>query len=968
MDISFTLNGKERVIRAEAGENVQVLLKRLGMRSVRNSDDGYGFAGSDTILLNGHTVNASLLIAAQLEGCEIVTAESLNEYGKLGPVQSALIDAGVIQSGYNDPALALLLTDLLKRNPNPARSEITDSLSSLFLRESAYQQVFDAVEIASKRIKNPQFNKATAPSFGDHLRHVGKPGGKVDAAAAIKAEACFVEDFVAADACVLKMLRSPHAHAYINHIDTTEAESMPGVVAVFDHRNCPDVYYTPGGQTAPEPSPLDRRLFGQKMRHYGDRVAAVVAETEARAEAALKAIKVDYEVLKPVLSIREAMADDAPIVHNGVISYGVGAPDNLEAQNKTADPRDGRIHFNFPFGGDPRKNIAATGHGEIGDIGKGFAEADVVMERTYQSRQSQQLPPEQHLCYTYMEADRIIVRAATQVPWHVRRKIATVLGIKQHKVHVIKERLGGGFGSKQDILVEEVCAFATHATGRPVLFRHTREEEFIATSTRHVAEITIKMGAKKDGTITAFDVDFRFNTGPYGNHALTVPCNAPAISLPLYPCDNVKFKVTTYYSNIVPTGAYQGYGGPKGNFAVQMIVAEMADALGIDQLAMIEKNRVHEGQSLELLGKVGEGKLPTSVPVAHSCALGKVLAQGADQFGWHVPKEEPVDSHISIGRGLATMQQKSGIPDIDQANAWIKLASDGTLICHSGGADLGTGLDTVVAKLAAEVLSTSLDDIYVVSGDTDSCLFDKGAYASSGTCFSGNAARLAAEDLRKKILKTAAHLLEQPVESLQVEFPGIVRVKDARGKDAQGKDRSISFGEVAHYAESGTGCGQLMGQGSFITSEFAFPYGANFAEVAVDTRTGKVSLRKFHALVDCGTPINPELALGQIYGASLRAIGHTLQEAIQYDDKGRVVNANFADYGAPMVGDLPEDFLATLVPSDDPVGPFGAKSVSEISVNAAAPAIVSAIHDATGVWVRDWHITPEKMLRALREK
>ena len=961
MEIVFTLNGKQKAIQAEAGENVQVLLKRLGMRAVRNSDDGYGFAGSDTILLDGCSVNASLLIAAQLDGREVVTPESLNEYGKLSPVQSALIDAGVIQSGYNDPALALLITDLFKRSPNPTKAEITDVMSSIFLRESAYQQVFDAVDIARQRLSDPDYVATSVPSFAGENRQVGKPGGKVDAARSIKAEPCFVEDFVAPDACVLKMLRSPHAHAYITRIDTSEAEGMPGVVAVFDHRNCPDVYYTPGGQTAPEPSPLDRRMFGQKVRHYGDRVAAVVAETEEQAEAALKTIKVEYEVLKPVLSIKEAMAEDAPVVHNGVISYSVGAPDDLDEQNKTSDLRDGKIHFNFPFGGDPKKNIAARGHGEIGDIEQGFAEADMILERTYQSRQSQQLPPEQHLCYTYMEGDRIVVRAATQVPWHVRRKIAIVLGLKQHKVHVIKERLGGGFGSKQDILVEEVCAFATHTTGRPVLFRHTREEEFIATSTRHVAEIDIKMGAKKDGTITAFDVNFRFNTGPYGNHALTVPCNAPAISLPLYPCPNVRFKVDTYYSNIVPTGAYQGYGGPKANFAVQMIVAEMADALGIDHLEMIEKNRVREGQKLDLLGKVGEGKLPSKVPTAYSCALGPILEQGAAGFGWGTPKEEPENPHIKIGRGIATMQQKSGIPDIDQANAWVKLASDGTLIVHSGGADIGTGLDTVVAKLTAEVLCTELADIHVISGDTDHCLFDKGAYASSGTCFSGNAARLAAEDLRGKVLKTAAHLLEEPVEELIVEYPGVVR------SSVHNKKGSISFGEIAHYAESGTGCGQLMGQGSFITSEFAFPYGANFAEVAVDTRTGKVSLRKFHALLDCGTPINPELALGQIYGASMRAIGHTLQEAIQYDDQGRVVNANFADYGAPMVGDLPEDFQAILVPSDDPVGPYGAKSVSEISVNAAAPAIASAIHDATGVWVRDWHITPEKMLDALKE-
>ncbi len=960
MSISFTLNGAPRTVQVEPGKNVQTLLRELGFNSVRDSDDGWGFAGSDTILLDGSAVNATMLIAGQLEGRDVVTAESLNVYGQLTAVQSALIDAGAIQSGYNDPAVALVLTDLLQRNPAANRVEVTDALSGIFLRESAYEQVFAAVEIAKERLTNPEHVANVNPEFNKvfdrDMRFVGKASRKVDAARTLKAEKAFVEDFVPADACHLNMLRSPHAHAYITSLDTSKAEAMPGVVAVLSYKNAPDVYYTPGGQTAPEPSPLDRRLFGQKMRHFGDRVAAVVAETPEVAEAALKLIEVEFEVLKPVLDVDEAAAEGAPIVHKGLISYSAGAPDDLDEQNADTDPRDGRIHFNFPFGGEPRKNIAAKGHGSIGDVDQGFADADVILERTYESKQAQQCPPEPHLCLTYMEGDRLVVRAATQVPWHVRRQVANIIGVKQNKVHVIKERLGGGFGSKQDILVEDVCSYATHLTGRTVYFRHTREEEFIATSSRHVAKMDIKLGAKKDGTITAVEVNYRFNTGPYGNHALTVPSNAPALSLPLYRCENVKFEITTYYSNIVPTGAYQGYGGPKGNFAMQMILAEMAAELGIDHLDMIQKNRVHEGDELTLLGKVGEGKMPSKIPSASSCALEGILDRGAETLGWGTPKaEDPTKPHIKIGRGVATMKQKSGIADIDQANATVKLTSDGTLICHSGGADLGTGLDTVVTKLVGEVLLSELNDIHVISGDTDHCLFDKGAYASSGTCFSGNAAKLAAEDLRDQILKVAAERLGEPVEQVELVFPATVK----------GQTGTISFAEIAHFAESGTGCGMLQGKGCFTTPEFAFPYGANFVEVAVDTETGEIELRKFHALLDCGTPINPELALGQVYGASIRAIGHSLSECIKYDEEGRVVNANFADYGTPSLGDLPKDFRAELVASNDQIGPYGGKSVSEIGVNAAAPAIASAIHDACGVWIREWNITPEKVLRAL---
>ena len=418
---------------------------------------------------------------------------------------------------------------------------------------------------------------------------------------------------------------------------------------------------------------------------------------------------------------------------------------------------------------------------------------------------------------------------------------------------MIKERVGGGFCSRQDILVEDVCAFATYLTGRPVYFRHTREEEFIATSTRHVAKIHIKLGTKTDGTITAAEVDYRFNTGPYGNHALTVPGNAPALSLPLFRCPNVKFTITTYYSNIVPTGAYQGYGAPKGNFALQMIIAEAAAELGIDHLEMIKMNRVHEGDELTLLGKVGEGKMPSRIPSATSCALGEILERGQKSLGWNEPKaEDPSKPHIKIGRGVATMMQKSGIAEIDQANATVKLTSDGTLIAHSGGADLGTGLDTVVTKLVAEVMCTELDDVHVISGDTDHCLFDKGAYASSGTCFSGNAAKLAAEDLRDQVLKVGAERLGETIDKVELIYPGLVK----------GETGSISFSEIAHHAESGVGSGMLHGKGSFVTDKFAFPYGANFVEVAVDTETGEIELRKFHVLLDCGTPINPELALG----------------------------------------------------------------------------------------------------------
>ncbi|KFB98764.1 putative hypoxanthine oxidase [Trabulsiella guamensis ATCC 49490] len=953
MIIHFTLNGGARELKVAPGENVQRLLFSLGMHSVRNSDDGFGFAGSDAILFNGRIVNASLLIAAQLDRATVLTAESLGSWNQLSLVQQAMVDVGVVQSGFNDPAAALIITDLLERIADPTREEIDDALSGLFSRDAGYQQFYQVIELAVARKENPQLAASYAPTFREDLALIGKVHPKSDAAKMVQAKPCYVEDRITPDACVIKMLRSPHPHAIITRLDVSKAEALPGVVHVITHLNCPDIYYTPGGQSAPEPSPLDRRMFSKKLRHVGDRIAAVVAESEEIALAALKLIEVEYELLKPVMTIDEAMAEDAPVVHDEPVIYVAGAPDTLEEDNRHAAQRGEHMIINFPIGSRPRKNIAASLHGHIGDMERGFADADVIIERTYRSTQAQQCPTEPHICFTRMDGDRLVIHASTQVPWHVRRQVARIVGMKQNKVHVIKERVGGGFGSKQDILLEEVCAWATCVTGRPVYFRYTREEEFIANTSRHVAKVTVKLGAKKDGRLTAISMDFRANTGPFGNHSLTVPSNGPALSLPLYPCDNVDFQVTTYYSNMCPAGAYQGYGAPKGNFAITMALAELAEQLNIDQLEIIERNRVHEGQPLKILGAIGEGKAPTSVPTAASCALEEILRQGRELIQWDSPK--PHDGDWRIGRGVAIIMQKSGIPDIDQANCMIKLESDGTFIVHSGGADIGTGLDTVVAKLSAEVLHCPLADVHVISGDTDHGLFDKGAYASSGTCFSGNAARMAAENLREKILFHGAQMIGEPLEDVVLVAPGIVR----------GQRGEVSFAEIAHKGETGTGFGSLVASACYITPDFAFPYGANFAEVAINMRSGEIRLEKFYALLDCGTPVNPDLALGQIYGASLRAIGHSLSEEILYDDEGHPITRDLRSYGAPKIGDIPRDFRAVLVPSDDKVGPFGAKSISEIGVNGAAPSIATAIHDACGVWLREWHFTPEKILTAL---
>ncbi len=953
--ISFTVNGKKHTINCEQAESLRSVLVRLGYQSVRDSDDKEGFAGSDTIIYNDVPVYANLMLAQQAEGAEIRTAESLGTSRNLHVVQQAMIDAGVVQSAYNAPAAALLLAWLLEHESNPTQAQIDEVLSGIFIRDTGYEHYYLAVKLAVEKMQSGSYKSEISPTFRENLTYVGKPKGKVDGPQLVAGESNFVEDRVLPGYHTMVLLRSPYAHAYITKIDTSKALAMEGVVSIITHENCPDVFYMQAGQGNPEPSPHDRRLFNRKVRHVGDRVAAIIAETEEQALAARAAIKVEYEILKPIFTVEEAMAEGAPLVHNGVVEYRAGAPADLDQYNKGADPRDGKVIYQFPLHGDIRHNVASAAHGKIGDVEKGFKEADAVVERTYQTSQIQCTPLEPHICYAKIDGGRLVLHASTQVPYHVRRIVAWVCQIPENKISVIKERVGGGYGSKQDILVEDLVGYATWITGKPILYRNTREEEFVANSTRHPMRVTVKMGAKKDGTITAVYMDVRANTGPYGNHCLTVPMNACSKTLPLLKCDNMKFDVITYYTNIPPTGAYQGYGAPKGTYGLMTCMVQLADELGIDYYEMAMKNKVEPGYMLEILKGLGEGREGKVVPVG-SCGLDEALTKGAKMIRWG-KKEQSDDPDWKIGKGFAMIQQGSGLPGLDHSNAWAKLLNDGIFQIFSGGADLGTGLDTISAKMISEAFCVPMDLVTVTSGDTDSCTFDTGAYASSGTYFSGGASFLAAEDLKKNLLDEAAYQMQEKAEDLILRAPGEV-YSTKTGK-------TLSYAKLSHDALTGTGRGQVMGRASFTTGHNSIPYGAHFVQVAVNVRTGQVKVQKYYALQDAGTPINPELALCQMYGAALKSIGHTLYEEMILDENGVCLNPTLGEYGVPMISEKPEDFQAVLIDINDEVGPYGAKSISEIATNGAAPAIAIAIHDAVGVWMRNWPFSPEKILKEL---
>jgi len=978
MTVTFTLNGRRAAYECSADDRLKTVLRRAGILSLRNGCDGEGSCGLCAVLLDGKLVNSCLVLAAEAEGRDVVTIDHYNADPVLRTIQRALIDAACVQCGYCTPAVALSIRELLARAPKPTAAEVADALSGTLCRCTGYEQYYEAVRIAAARLADPAYAAPAGPEFRPDLRHVGKDRDKVDAETLVRGEAAYVEDRVAPGTCWLKVLPSPHAHAWIKSIDTTAAEAMPGVVAVLTHENCPDKVYTTAGQGYPEPSPYDQRMLSRKVRHVGDRVAAVLAETPEIAEAALAAIKVEYEVLEPVLSIAQAKAPGAPVIHSGAVSYVAGSPP--AGTSVEGDGRDDPVIYQFPLHSDPHRNLAASASAGIGDMEAGFAAADLVIERTYRMNRVQCTPMEPHSVLAKVEAGRLVLHASTQVPWHVRRIVARAVGIAENKVRVIKERVGGGFGAKQDIVVEDLAGYLAWKTRRPVFFRYTREEEFVASRTRHAMEITVKLGAKRDGKLTAILMKLDADTGPYGQHCLTVPMNAISKSLPLMLCENARFEVKSYYTNLSPAGAYQGYGAPKGSFALQTALAELAEALGMDQLELLEKNRVRSGSRIDILKSLGEGREGAAVTLGR-CGLGDMIARGRQAFAWEgaagahgqsaaaqaaapraqtaaavLPAAAPaLPADWKLGRGAVIIQQGSGLPGLDAANAELRLLADGTLLLLSGGADLGTGLDTVTAKLAAEVLGLDLEDVTVISGDTDSTPFDKGAYASSGTYFSGGAALRAAENLRAKVFATAAAILGEKPEDLRIEPKG--RVVGLRGE--------ITLAKLGHLSVQGEGHGELVGFGTFKTDHAAFPFGAHFVQVAVNSRTGEVKVLRYHAYQDCGTPINPALAIGQVYGAALKAIGHSLYEEMLYDEHGRCLNPRFLDYKIPTIAEVPPDFHVELMPVEDEVGPFGAKSVSEISVNGAAPAIAIAIHDAVGAWVREWPFTPERVLRAL---
>lgn len=762
---------------------------------------------------------------------------------------------------------------------------------------------------------------------------------KIDALGLVCGVQKYVQDIDLKDMLHVKVLGSPYAHARIKDIDIKEAEKMPGVVAVYTYKNVytnglKKVARTTAGQGWPEPSPYDTFLLDEKVRYVGDRVAIVAAETEEIAVEACKKIKVKYEVLEPVFDLEKAMTSKS-IIHD---------------EKEACVP--------VPIFYDPKHNHCSHVEAHVGDIEKGFKEADVVLERKYYPHYAQHCPIEPHVCISYLEGnDRLVLRSSTQVPFHARRITSQTLGIPIKNIRVIKPRVGGAFGTKQEVLLEDVCGLVTMRTRRPCRYVLTRAEEFMESRTRHPMMVKIKMGCKKDGTMTALSMRIISNTGAYGSHALTVLSNCGSKVLPMYKAENMEFIGDTVYTNLPVGGAYRGYGATQAAFGTESMMDEMAEALGIDPIEFRKMTHIQEGGTSPIFKALGEGREGVDMAIG-SCGLDEAIDKGMKLIDWKKKYGNHGTGTKRRGLGMCCLMQGSSIPEVDMGSIFIKMNDDGSFNMLLGATDLGTGSDTVLAQIVAETIGCDLKDIVVYSSDTDMTPFDVGAYASSTTYLTGGAAITTAKKVREQIIAVAALKMGEKVEDITIE-KGVCYGK--------GKKQSVTFEQVCRYAMYENKQFQIGAIGSHISHASPPPFAAHFAEVEVDTETGKVELLNYVAGCDCGTAINPQLAEGQIEGACMNGISFALTEEYMFDENGRMQNNTFGNFKIWTMKDMPK-LQCFLVNTYEPTGPYGAKSVSEININGALPAIANAIYDAVGVRLTHPPFTAERVWKAMQEK
>ena len=759
-----------------------------------------------------------------------------------------------------------------------------------------------------------------------NFKTVAKSVRKKDAMPVLLGKPVFTDDVTPQNALVVKVLRSPHPNAMVKSIGTQVAMKVPGVVAIYTWEDVPQKRYAIAGQTYPEVSPYDRLILDRHVRFVGDAVAIIAAETEKAAIKAMKLIKVEYEVLEPVLDMHKAL-DNPVLVHPEEDWY---------------PPID--------VGGDAKRNLVASGGYSGGDVEAVLKDCDIVLDRTFHTKANQQAMMETFRTYAEMDTyGRIHVVASSQIVFHARRIIARALDIPKSRVRVEKPRIGGGFGAKQSAVCEVYPAFVTLKTGRPAKIIYTREESQMAGSPRHEMEVHVRLGANKDGRIRAIDIYTLSNSGAYGEHGPTTVGLTAEKPIPLYTAnlEAHKFAFHVVYTNVQAAGAFRGYGAPQGIFAVESCVNELADMLKVDPTELRLQSMVRQGMVMDAYH--GE--------TANSCNLDHCMERCAEMFGWKErwPVRDLGDGKVRA-TGVSMAMQGSSISNLDVAGATMKLSDEGTYNLLIGAADMGTGCDTVLAQIAAECMECSVDDVAVFGADTDASPYDSGSYASSTTYLTGSAVIKACEELKQKILAIAAGIMG--CDAGELTFEGHQVRHEESGK-------TVSMDEIVIKSQL---CNTIMPEASamYTSPVSPPPFMVGMVEIELDKRTGVVRVLDYTSVLDCGTPINPNLVRIQAESGIVQGIGMALMEDVNYTANGRPIESSFMQYKIPTRLDFGKIHVE-LAPTYEPSGPCGAKSVGEVVINTPVPAIAHAIFRATGVWHREAPILPEHIAMSMEE-
>lgn len=756
------------------------------------------------------------------------------------------------------------------------------------------------------------------------MTYVNQPVRKKDAMALVTGQPVFMDDIAPKECLIVKLLRSPHAHAWIRSIKTDIAMKVPGIECILTYKDVPQKRFTLAGQTYPEPSPYDRLILDPHLRFVGDPVAIIAGETEEAVDRAMKLIKVEYDVLEPILDLRNAK-DNEILIH----------------------PEENWI-ANCPVGADNQRNLCASGDQIEGDIEAVLADCDVVVEETYHTKANQQAMMETFRTYTYLDTyQRLNVISSTQITFHVRRILSNALGIPKSQIRVVKPRIGGGFGAKQTAVSEVYPAIVTMKTKKPAKIIFSRYESQIASSPRHEMEITVRIGANKEGKIRAIDLYTLSNTGAYGEHGPTTVGLSGHKSIPLYgKTEAFRFHYDVVYTNTMSAGAYRGYGATQGIFALESAVNELADKLNMDPVYLREINMVQQGQRMPAYYN----------ELLQSSALDRCMARVKKMMNWDekFPCRDMGNGKVR-GVGVAMAMQGSGISNVDVGSVTIKVNDDGFYAMTIGAADMGTGCDTTLAQIAADCLNCDLDNIIVYGSDTDVSPYDSGSYASSTAYITGGAVVKACDSLKKRILKEGSRLLQLPEEELDFDGSYIVSLHNP--------DKKITLKDLANESLHTTNNALQVTESNYSQTSPP-PFMVGMAEVEVDTETGAIEIIDYAAAVDCGTPLNPNLARVQTEGGLAQGIGMALYEDIIYNEKGQNLTNSFMQYKIPCRQDVGK-IRVELESSYEPTGPFGAKSIGEVVINTPSPAIAHAVYNAVKVRVRELPITPEKLLKEM---